>query len=176
MRGDATMRAEAAVSVMVAMDDFLCKSDLSLALKSSRGSWRSSAATCNSGSNSGSPVATVTTRVARSWVTAWSSWSISLRLGILCFGRERLGIGSLHAGTQVLQGAELQLFYRALAASQGLRDFTNAFLLGETHSDHAALIGGQLINQAKKPGALIGFFQLRPFIHVGQISKLLSGD
>ena len=69
-------------------------------------------------------------------------------------------MGTLHAGTQVLQGAELQLFYRALAASQGLRDFTNAFLLGETHSDHAALIFRKLVNQGKEPRALIGFFQL----------------
>ena len=44
------------------MDDFLCKSDLSLALKSSRGSWRSSAAMCSSGNSSGSAVLTVTTR------------------------------------------------------------------------------------------------------------------
>ena len=80
-------------------------------------------------------------------------------------------MGSLHAGTQVLQGAELQLFYRALAASQGLRDFTNAFLLGEAHSDHAALIFRKLVNQGKEPRALIGFFQLGPFIQVGQISR-----
>ncbi len=80
-------------------------------------------------------------------------------------------MGTLHAGTQVLQGAELQLFHRALAASQGLRDFTDTFLLGETHSDHAALIGGQLVHQAKEPGALIGFFQLGPFTQVGQIGR-----
>src|SRR5450755_793085 len=112
-RENATIPTEATGSVVVAMDDFLCKSDLSLALKSSRGSWRSSAATCSSGNNSGSPVATVTTRVARSWVTASSSWSISLRFGNLRLGRVRLGIGTLHAGTQVLQGAELKLFHSA---------------------------------------------------------------
>src|SRR6185369_14836957 len=119
MRGDATMRAEAAVSVMVAMDDFLCKSDLSRALKSSRGSWRSSAAMRSSGSNSGSSVCSLAFGAARSSVTDWSSWSIINLVGTL-FGRERLGIGTLHAGTQILQSAELKLLYRTLGASQGL--------------------------------------------------------
>src|SRR6185437_10564075 len=175
-RENATIRTEATGSVVVAMDDFLSKSDLRRALKSSRGNRRSSAAMCNSGNSSGSADATVTTGAARSWVTAWSSWSISLRFGNLRLGRERLGIGTLHAGTQVLQGPELQLFYRAFGASQGLRDFTNTFLLGEAHCYHAALIFRKLVYQAKKPRALIGFLQLGTLVQVGQIRKILAGD
>jgi hypothetical protein len=72
-RENATIRTEATGSVVVAMDDFLCKSDLRRALKSSRGSRRNSAAMCSNGNSSGSADATVTTGAARSWVTAWSS-------------------------------------------------------------------------------------------------------
>src|ERR1700730_6137223 len=175
-RENATIRTEATGSVVVAMDDFLWRSDLRRALKSSRGSRRSSAAMCSNGNSSGSAEPTVTTGPARNWVTAWSNWSTSCLLGNLRLGRERLGIGTLHAGTQVLQGTELQLFYCAFGASQGLRDFTNTFLLGEAHCDHAALIGWKLVYQAKEPRALIGFLQFGPLVQVGQIRKILAGD
>ena len=55
-----------------------------------------------------------------------------------------------------MQSAELQLFYCALGASQGLRDFTNTFLLGEAHGDHAALILRKLVYQAKEARAAHG--------------------
>ena len=75
-------------------------------------------------------------------------------LGKFRLGRERLGIGTLHASAQVLQRAELQLFYCALGTSQGLRNFTNTLLLGEAHCYHAALIFRKLVYQAKDPRAL----------------------
>src|ERR1700690_2754398 len=174
-RGEATIPTEATGSVVVAIDDFLCKSDLRRALKSSRGSWSSSAAIRSSGINSGSPDCTLVPGAARSSVTARSSLSTML-LDSGRLGRERLGIGTLQSGAQVLQGAELKLFHRALGASQSLRDFTDTSLLGEAHTDHATLIGRKLVHQQIEPRALIGFLQLESRSPVRKVRKLVLSD
>jgi hypothetical protein len=82
-------------------------------------------------------------------------------------------MGTRQSGTRVLQGAELQLLHCALAASQGLRDFTDTFLLGETHPDNTPLIGGQLLHQQEEAGGLIGLNQPGLRARVGKIRQIL---
>jgi len=95
------------------MDDFLCKSDLRRALKSSRGSRRSSAADVATAATAPDR-RTQRSRPARQKLGyGLVELATSLRLGKFRLGRERLGIGTLHASAQVLQRAELQLLYCA---------------------------------------------------------------
>src|SRR6266849_9643478 len=119
-------------SVVVAIDDFLSKSDLRRTLKFSRGRSRSSTAMRIRGNSSRSSDGGTAPGLARSAVTAWSSCSI----------RERLGIGTLHARPQIFEGAELKLLHGSLGSSELLGNFANAFLLNEAHSNDAPLVRG----------------------------------
>ena len=68
---------------MVAMDDFLCKSDLRSGLEIFARKLAQFGGDVQQRQQLWIRGLTVTTGVARSWVTASSSWSISLRLGSL---------------------------------------------------------------------------------------------
>src|SRR5437867_2968350 len=89
-------------SELLAIDDFLSKSDLRRALKSWRGSSCKRRAMSRSGANSASaaPVAPAS-MASRAWSNR--SW-----IG-------RLGIAALHLRAQALQGAELELLHCAFA-------------------------------------------------------------
>src|SRR5579872_2842500 len=65
-----------------------------------------------------------------------------------------LDIFTPHAGAQTLQGAELQLFHRSLAASQLVRDFAYRPLIDEPANDDLFLIGGQTLHQLRQDGPL----------------------
>ena len=93
------------------------------------------------------------------------------------FGRERLGIGTLHAGAQVLQGAELQLLHRALAASQALSRFHGYF----SPRRSAFRSRGVDLAEAGPPGETGARSHRLPpawaALQVGKIGKIvLSGD
>jgi hypothetical protein len=60
-----------------------------------------------------------------------------------------------------VQRAELELFDRALGLLQCPGDSVNAQPIDEALDDHAALVGGQLIDQAEQPCALVGEHQIR---------------
>jgi hypothetical protein len=51
-------------------------------------------------------------------------------------------MATLHLRTQVLKSAELQLFHRALATGQLVRNFSNALLIDETFVNHPSLVVG----------------------------------
>src|SRR5712692_3595969 len=160
----AVWRTAAGDSAKVATDDFLSKSDLRRLLKFSRGRSRKSAAMRRSGARFGS-----TRRSSASGgtilgcasiaCTAWSSWSI----------RERLGIGTLHLRSQLIERAELKLLHCPLGASKLLRNFMDAPLLHKTLPDDAALIGGQPVHEAEEPGALFDFLKVYSRTNFGRI-------
>ncbi len=50
---------------------------------------------------------------------------------------------------QVLHAAELQLFYGAFGASEGLRDFTDTFFFSEAHLHDLPLFDGKFLHQAE---------------------------
>jgi hypothetical protein len=56
----------------------------------------------------------------------------------------------IHPGAQILERSPLQLLHRALAAPEGFGDLTDRFLLGETHLDHAALVGGKRFDEPEE--------------------------
>src|ERR1700689_2734796 len=126
------------------------------ALKSTRGRPRSCSATRWSAAIGAAPAVPSLRRAAGPGVS--SAWiarsSCSLRFGLGIGGTRPIFLlrrfaGALLAGNlcsfraQSLYPAELQLFYRAFSASQGLRDFTDAFFFGESHLQDLALFDGQ---------------------------------
>src|ERR1700738_2593169 len=104
--------------------------DLRRVLNSSRGKSRKSAAMRSSGST---PVSTwrglSSDRASKASTARFSCsiWLASWSRG----GRERLGMGTLHARAQVAERAKLQLLHRTLGLAHLLRYFLNAFLLHE---------------------------------------------
>src|SRR5579871_1212334 len=131
------------------MDELLSNSLFRRRLNSSRGKSRSAAARLTSGAISASAEGNNESGRASRACTASSSRS----------NRERLGMGPPHARAQIFQGAELQLFDRALAAPQLLGNFANTSLFYKTQDNHAALIGRQFADQPKQGGALLYLLQ-----------------
>jgi len=62
-----------------------------------------------------------------------------------------------------MQGAELELLYRALASPELVRDFTNTLVVRKPHYDHPALIGRKAIYKLEEPRALFDFFHIELF-------------
>src|SRR5262245_64577831 len=95
----------------------------------------------------------------------------------------RLAIALTQSGPQALQAAELKLLDRAFAASEVVRDLADAPLLGEAQDDHAALVGGQSVDQPKELGALFqlfdthacGLVQMR-YVAVARLALPAVGD
>src|SRR5271165_427320 len=108
--GDAVTRTAATGSATVDIRFPLCNSDFNRALKLSLGRLRISAARRTKGSISAAALLILPSLRAIMASTAWFSCSIffwSVLLGPPLPGRERLGIGTLHARPQRRQGAEL---------------------------------------------------------------------
>src|SRR6516225_2996707 len=59
-------------------------------------------------------------------------------------------MGTLHACTQLLQRAELQLLDRPFGSLKALGYLANAFLFHESHHDHAALVRRKAFDQLKQ--------------------------
>src|SRR5580693_3376011 len=142
--------------------DFSCC--LSRALKSARGKSRNAAAMRTSGSIPASTLATLPSARDSIASTAWLSRSILRRSSFFwppfsgC--RERLGIGTLHARSKCRQGAELQLFHRAFALANFLRDFLDAFFFYEAQHHDAPLFRRQGIDEPEQRGPAFDLFNL----------------
>src|SRR5215467_8500111 len=134
-------------SVVVAMDDFLSKSDLRRALKFSRGRLRKFWAMRSSGAKSG-----------LGWRTSACRSTLSSS-SLNASAREGLGIGTLHLRPQAFQSAELKLLDRSFASSKLLRNLTNASLLHEALEDHAPLVGGKPVYESKQPRLVLYLLQ-----------------
>src|ERR1700735_155570 len=138
---------------------------LSCALKSARGKSRNAAAMRNSGSVPASILAALPAVRDSIDSTAWLSRS-SLRSSFFFWPpfsgcRERLGIGTLHARSKCCERAELQLFHRAFALANFLRDFLDAFFLHEAQYHDAPLFRRQSIDQPEQRGPAFDLFNLR---------------
>src|SRR5580692_9717090 len=105
MKG-AMVRNPAVATVAVGKAALLCNSALRRILKLSAGKLRKRPAIPASGANSGSPPA------------VGVPVSIDSMARSSCSASERSGMGALHLSPQVLDGAELKLLHRALAARQ----------------------------------------------------------
>src|SRR5580658_520168 len=158
--------ASCAAAALLAMNVLPSSCARSAALKSARGRPRSSLATRASAVTGDLAPAPSRRRDAGPGVSsAWMARSsCSLRFGLsiactrpilflrcltYCFaGRSCAGnfCGFL---AQSLDTAELQLFYGAFGASQGLRDFPDAFFFGEAHLHDLPLLDGKLLHQAE---------------------------
>src|SRR5579863_66333 len=101
---------------------------------------------------------------------ARSSCSLRFGLGIGCT-RPILLLrrfnGRVSAGTfsgflaQSLYAAELELFYGAFGAPEGLRNFTDTFFLSEAHLHDLPLLYGKLLHQSEQLRAYFDFFRVR---------------
>jgi hypothetical protein len=78
-------------------------------------------------------------------------------------------MGTSHSLSQILESAELKLFYGALAAPQLLGHFTCTFLLHKTAYDDAALIRRKAVDELEEHGALFNFVQ------TGQVGCISPG-
>src|SRR5271170_783462 len=147
-------------SVAVAIDFFLSRSDFKRARKSGRGRLVNSAAMRARGARRASAGSGASGR-DNIPVTAWSSSSNRLRLAISAtrllsfslrgYGPVRLAdFHCIETLAQILQTAELELLDGALAASQMLRNFADAFLLGKAHDNDVALVCGQSVHQPEE--------------------------
>src|ERR1700722_3530284 len=116
---------------MVAIVFFPSNCDFNRALKLALGRLRNSAAMRTSGSISASAFGACPSVRASMASTALFSCSIFL-LSLFPDCRERLGIGTLHARSQSVDGSELQLCHRAFGLANLPRDFLDAFLLHKT--------------------------------------------
>src|SRR5258708_11102533 len=105
------------------MDPLLCKSDLSAARNSLRGSSRNACATRISGASSRSGASSGRGR---------SDTSIACTASSSCKARERLAMATLHARPQILHRAQLQLLDSSFRLAEPLGDFPDAPLLYES--------------------------------------------
>src|ERR1700720_2953618 len=73
----------------------------------------------------------------------------------------RSAIGTLHLRAETLQGAELQLLHGAFGPVQPAGNVPDAPLLDEALDDDTALIGWQLVDEAKEIGTAVGSVGIR---------------
>src|SRR5580698_8242249 len=151
-------------SVSVAIGLFLSRSDFRRARKSGRGrlvSWAAMRASGARRASAGSGASGCDNIPA----TTWSSSSNRLRLTIsatrlLSLSPRRhsrvrpAAFDAFKPVAQILQTAELELLDGTLAASQMLRNFTDAFLLGKAHDHDVALVCGQSVHQPEQARAI----------------------
>src|ERR1700683_5445210 len=152
------------------MDALLSRSSFRRALKSAPGKSRNCAAIFARGRRLaptfGSRREDAAFGRAKSASTILSSCSLRLWLAICStrftcrFGSRFLSRRSDQLSSQSFQAAELQLFYGAAGAAEFFRDFADAFLLCESHFDHAALIARKRGHQQEEFGALLDVFQV----------------
>src|ERR1700683_1131461 len=169
--GLAVRRASVATAGLLAIDVLLSRSSLRRVLKSCAGRSRNCAAILARGRRLaptfGSRREDAAPGRATSASTILSSCSLRLWLAILStrftcqFTGRFLCRRSGELISQSFQAAELQLFYRADGAAEFFGDFANAFLLCETHFDHAALIARKSGHQPEEFGALLDVFHVR---------------
>jgi len=79
-----------------------------------------------------------------------SSWSMMVSF-----------MATSHLASQSFEGAELKLFDGAFAASEFLRNFTDAALIKEAALQDAALVVRQPIEQLREQRLLLGFIVCR---------------
>src|SRR5260370_27619312 len=80
-------------------------------------------------------------------------------------------MATLHLRPQALQSAELQLFHRALATGEFLRNFPNAILLDETLINDSSLIVGKFLDQPKQASPMFDLLQIRWKVWFWRISS-----
>src|ERR1700722_1065607 len=134
---------------------------LSCALKSSRGRARSAAAMAATPASClpllGGTAAGGASRAA----TMRSNCSLWLGLGMCPTRFAARGAGYFFA--QLLHAAKLQLLDGSFGLAQRRGDFPDAFILGETHFDHPALVFGQCSDQCEQARGVLHVFGTRVF-------------
>ncbi len=104
--------------------------------------------------NSGASVESACGSAESGWARIASTNSSS------CTLRPCLAICFTHPRPQILKAAELKLLHGPFGASEFLRDFADAFLLGEAHLDDAALVCGKPLDEPEESRALFDFFEV----------------
>src|SRR3982074_2224090 len=83
----------------------------------------------------------------------------------------RSAIGTLHPRAETLQGAELQLLHGAFGPAQPAGNVPDAPLLDEALDDDTALIGRELVDEAKEMGAAVGRVGIRFDAWLGRVVR-----
>src|SRR5437899_9883952 len=127
------------------MDALLCRLDLSAARNFCRGSSRNSRAMAVSRRRS---------RWGAFSGRGSSDTSMALTTSSNCSKRGRLGMAALHARSQSLERAQLQLLDGSFAFAKPLRDFPDAALVDEALVNDALLNFRKLAYQSEQPRAV----------------------